>query len=444
MLAFRIVKSAPNVHGRNADVIVIGAGIAGLALAERLVNADIHTIVLEARDQIGGRIRTKDIHWGRGASPIAEGAEFIHSDPHSTNMWNEILKKHRLTTDEIAVNGQTILGGRLLHDAREESPASGTMMNELIENIQRHLSAGGSDMRVETFLQTYTLRSVPNREHRALLRALLSNEYGEDTGVLSIRTLLETDSYTHKNYRIHEGFSALTSSIAKHVTDIRTDTAVKCVRWQRGKVAVETGQGSILTAGACAATVPIGMLQKGLPTFDTPLPPEKLKAIESLLPGRVTKVIMEFRERFWNPQMNFLRGGKQQFSWPPLAHHDKEAPYLNALVGGSQADVLAAMGRGAAARKIAREIMAAHDIKNPRQLFVNGATIAWHKERYIRTGYSSLDVDAAQDTRKTLGQPIEDTLFFAGEATSMQHPGTVTGAIESAYRTAEEIIASRR
>lgn len=444
MLAFRIVKSAPNIHGRNADVIVIGAGIAGLALAERLINADIHTIVLEARHEIGGRIRTKDVHWGRSASPIAEGAEFIHSDPHSTNMWNEILKKHRLTTDEIAVNGQTILGGRLLHDVREESPASGTMMSELIENIQRHLAAGGNDMRVESFLQTYTLRSVPDREHRALLRTLLSNEYGEDAGVLSIRTLLETDSYTHKNYRIHEGFSALTSSIAEHVTDIRTDTAVKCVRWQRGKVAVETGKGSILTAGACAATVPIGMLQKGLPSFEAPLPPEKLKAIESLLPGRVTKVIMEFRERFWNPQMNFLRGGKQQFSWPPLVHHDKDAPYLNALVGGSQADVLAAMGQGAAARKIAREIMAAHDIKNPRQLFVNGATIAWHKERYIRTGYSSLDVDAAQDVRETLGQPIDDTLFFAGEATSTQHPGTVTGAIESAYRTAEEIIASRR
>lgn len=376
--------------------------------------------------------------------PIADGAEFIHWSPESSRMWRTILKKYELDTDEVEANGQTIIGGTLLHDVRDEPPTSNTLMEELVTSIAEHFEAGGKDMRVESFLRSHPLQSSPDKEHRSLIRGLLSNEYGEDPSVLSIRTLLEPDSYTLKNYRIHDGFGALTSAMAGSVQDIRTKTAVKCVQWEKGRVRVHTSRGSTLTAAACATTVPVGVLQKGTPVFEGPLPPEKYEAIESLLPGRVTKVIMEFREQFWNPNMNFLRGGRQQLSWPPLAQHDREAPYLSALVGGTQADILARMNIGAAARKVAREIMAVHGITNPQHMFVNGFTTAWHREAHIQTGYSTPDVGAPPDVRERLRRPVDDTLFFAGEAVSSSHPGIVTGAIETGYQAADEIIASRR
>lgn len=437
------MSTAGNGNRLDTEVLVIGAGGAGLSLAERLAAAGIDTIVLEGRKDIGGRMRSKDVFWSRGGLPIAEGAEFIHWNPESSRTWRGILKEYDLKTDEVESNGQTLMGGKLLHDVRDAPPSSAALMEELITSIRSHFDSGGADMRVESFLRSHPLRSAPDKLRRALVRSLLSNEYAEDAGLLSIRTLLEPDSYSLKNYRIHEGFGTLISGIAGRVRDIRTGTAATLVRWQRGRVLVHTSGGSVLSAGACAITTPVGMLQSGKPAFDPALPEEKRLAIEGFLPGRITKIMMEFRERFWNPKMNFLRGGRQQLSWPPLLHHDRDAPYLSALVGGSLADVLARMGSGAAARKVAREIMAAHGIDNPKDLFINGTAVAWHQEPFIATGYSSPDVGAPLDVRERLRLPVEDTLFFAGEAASTMHPATVTGAIETGRQAADEIIASR-
>ena len=83
------------------------------------------------------------------------------------------------------------------------------------------------------------------------------------------------------------------------------------------------------------------------------------------------------------------------------------------------------------------------DFKNPKGLFVNGDTVAWHTEPFIKTGYSSIAIGAETNVRERLRQPVENTLFFAGEATSAMHPGSVHGAMESGIRSAEEIIALR-
>lgn len=429
---------------RNTDVLVIGGGVAGLTAAEMLSGAGVRTIVLEARKNIGGRIDEWTQWHGHRKIVIPSGGEYLHWPPESSRIWRTMKKENNLTYSEVDSHGMTLLEGKLLHDVHDELPQSATMMYELQDAAHAHFARGGRDMRVKNFLQQHPLKSAPDKQHLSLLSAILSNEYGEDPSILSLRTILEPESYSVKNYRIQGGMSAVVRAMEKRAGDIRTNTAVKSIQWQPGHVVASTDNHSAFAADQCIVTVPIGVLQSGVPSFDPALPEEKLDAIAQLVPGRVVKVMMEFRERFWSTQTMFVRGGRQQLSWPPLRDEDPELPYLSALIGGMEADVLANMTSGRAAWRVAQEIMTAYGVRHPKQMFINGRTTAWHREPHILTGYSSLAVGAPEAIRETLRASIAETLFFAGEATSVDHPATVTGAIETGRQAAMEILALRR
>lgn len=425
----------------NTDVLVIGAGAAGLSAAETLRHAGIDTIVLEARGKIGGRIDQWPVWLGRKNVKVQSGAEFIHWHPESSRVWRTILKENEFTADDVEGGGMTCLGGTLLHDAYDQPPKSSTMMRELQEAAGAHFEQGGRDMRVQQFLDTHSLQTATDAQHRALLNTILANEYGEDQSVLSLSAILEPESYSLRNYRIREGFGAVIRSMAKDAGTIRTGNGVKQIRWRAGRVMAAMDDRTVYGAERCIVTVPVGMLQRGMPSFDPALPQEHLDALRKLVPGRVTKVLMEFRERFWSTGTMFIRGGKGQLSWPPLLHEDPEAPYVSALVGGQEADILAEMTPGRAARRIADDIMGMYGVANSKQMFINGMAKAWHREPHIRTAYSSPAVGAGDDVRRKAGAPVADTLFFAGEAVSPDHPATVTGAIETGRKAAEDIIA---
>lgn len=432
------LRRNPSAH--DTDVITIGAGTAGRRLGERLKAAGIRTIILEARNLMNGRIESRRFWWGNTPLQIPLGAEFIHASRESEHRWRRIIKDHDFSVDEITSNGQTILGQECYHDRHDRIRKSSGMLRELKQKITKHFTEGGHDMDVASFIRLCPLPSVPDRDYKGLLQAILANEYAEDINRLSLRTVLEPDSYTMKNYRIREGFGEFVRALGKG-SDIRVNSAVDLVRWEAGRVMVKTEGGSVFRAKQCAISSPIGMLQSGVPVFDPELPKWKADAIRQFVPGRIVKVIMRFRERFWKPEMMFLRGGNQQLSWPPMMHHDKDAPFLTALIGGEEADRLADLGGGRAAREVANEIMRMHGITNPRGHFVDGSVTAWHKKKYIMTGYSSLAIGADPDARKNLQRPIDDTLFWLGEATSSDHPATVYGALESADAAADEIIA---
>ncbi len=431
-----------NTSAFATDVIIVGAGAAGLRLAQRLKEAEIRTIVLEARNRIGGRIQSRGYRWGNKTLQIPLGAEFVHQSPENQSQWHRILENHDSPIDEIASNGQTIIGSECFHDSHDRPPKSSGMIRELKEKIEQHFDAGGKDMDIASFIDRHPLATIPTVDYTNLLRGVLANEYGEDISRLSLRTLLEPDSYSMKNFRIREGFGTLVRAL-REGSDIRLNTAVVSIRWKIGRVMVKTEQGSVLTAKQCAISSPIGMLQDGVPAFDPELPTWKSDAISQLLRGRIVKVIMKFREKFWRSDMMFLRGGKQQLSWPSAVHHDKDAAFLAALIGGEEADRLADLGAGRAARVVAEEIMRMHAVTHPGGNFVNGTVTAWHRKEYMKTGYSSLAVGADPDVRTTLQRPIDGTLFWLGEATSKDNPATVLGALESAERASEEIIGAR-
>lgn len=424
-----------------AEVIVIGGGIAGLTAAEHLTKAGISNIVLEASDQIGGRIRDV-LHWvGRKRIPVAHGAEFIHASPKKNPIWSSVLRTHPLRVTNVRNEGQTVLNGEVMHDVRDRMPKSSWLLSRLRERAKEHCERGGQDMTVRAFFDLLP-EDDKLRAHQKLLDGILANEFGNGIHRMPIRALDEPDSYSTPNCKLQRGFGALVESIALHTQEVRLAVAATEVLWQPHDVTVATSHGDHLHARRAIVTVPITMLRKGLPSFRPELPHRKKGAINNVVPTNVTKVVMEFREPFWNTSAEFLRGEDLHLAWAPLKSHSKEAPILTALVGGTKATDLGNMSAGWAAKKVARTITDMYRINA--NIFVNGTRVAWHDEEWIRTGYSCRRVNAPNDIRERLRESIDDTLFFAGEATSTRYPATVTGAIETGWMAAEEIVQSIR
>src|SRR5258706_6702349 len=158
----------------DADVIVIGAGAAGLATADELAAAGVRVMILEARDRVGGRIFTRRLPDGR---PVELGAEFVHGRP--PEIW-DFVASGRLSAKEVAGTpwcrrGQVLVPcARLLHEA---------------DGILDGMSAGPHDRSFREFLDTDGRYASPEAKRRAT--AFVEGFNAADAGRVSVRWLVE-------------------------------------------------------------------------------------------------------------------------------------------------------------------------------------------------------------------------------------------------------------
>jgi monoamine oxidase len=424
----------------DADVLVLGGGMAGLTATHALQQEGRHALLLEASDRLGGRIEDRIQYVGRQPLPIALGAEFIHTDPGENPAWLRLRQHFSLRYEAIGSAGMTVLGNEMLHDARERPPKSSGMLQVLRAEIERYFASGGKDMQMKKYLLEHGGSALPDRDHQELLNGILANEYGLDIHRLPIAALREPDSYSSINVRPRLGFGNLVGQMSEVIHDIRLNTAVRLVEWSKGNITMHMENGGTLAAPRAVIAVPDEILRSNHVKFDPALPLKKRKTLSRLTSTNVVKVLMEFREKFWRSGAEFIRGGSFQLAWAPLHLHNEDALHLTALIGGTRATTLGLLKSGNAAKRVAMEIMKMHDIHNAKDLFVNGQCIAWHKRPWIQTGYSALRVHAPHDVREQARASVEDTLYFAGEYTSTENPASVTGALETGFMAADEIL----
>ncbi|HSA90852.1 MAG TPA: NAD(P)/FAD-dependent oxidoreductase [Burkholderiales bacterium] len=222
---------------------------------------------------------------------------------------------------------------------------------------------------------------------------------------------------------------------------VQLETAVREVRWSRGRVdASGTFRGEPWTASAASAvvTLPLGVLQAGSVRFI----PSLEKPLDRLASGPVIRVAMAFKHPFWekdHPGVAFFHNPQAPFPtfWTPLPMH---APLLTAWAGGPKAARLA----GLSEEKLLQEAMATvrsvlKSSEEPRAFLVQD----WQADPCARGGYSYVKVGGA-GAREKLQEPLEGTLYFAGEATDAEEAGTVGGALASGQRAARQILAAAR
>jgi monoamine oxidase len=448
------------------DVIIIGAGAAGLAAARVLRDNGLRVIVLEARDRVGGRILTH--HDARSPVAIELGAEFIHGAAVTTR---RIADESHLALYEAAGEQWRAQNGRL---ARAEK------YFDRLGRVMRRLHRTKNDRPFEEFLAAKP-GGAPLAADRARLRRFVQSFHGADTRIISARSLEQQgnpaeDETIEKTARIIGGYGALIERLHDHVAPhVRLGHIVESVKWSRGSVTVtaRTADGGsderegrraeqgIVTFSAKAAiiTLPIGVLQAapgqtGAVTFE-PDPAPLRRAINLMEPGVVLRVPLLFNERFWEePGIGSLPRNRTlanaMFLQTPAGayttwwtQYPVRTPLLVAWSGGPPAREILACGLENAIDTALEELAAGTGIslRRIRNQFVAGWCHDWEADPYTRGAYAYARVGGAR-APQLLSRPVEDTLFMAGEAVASKVAnGTVEGALAAGEQAAGQVLA---
>ena len=437
-----------------AEVLVVGAGAAGLAAARALHEAGIDVIVLEARDRAGGRIWTRR---DTGTLPIELGAEFIHG---RADELDDVLKAASLTRFDIS-------GRRYRAGTRQLRPLVDFW--ERLDRVMRRLDGRARhDRSFQDFLD-----DKPGGPRLAADRRLASQFvegfHGADPRLISALVLAESgspgdDADERRLGRIIDGYDRVIESLAAPFVDrIRYSAVVTAVHWEPGGVSVTIadaaagGQRSI-AAGAAIITLPVGVLQGSHSSIGVirfvPELQQKREALSNLAAGSAIRVVLRVTHRFWSsdqfakqhrvedPQtMSFIHGTDKDFptwwtTYPALA------PILVGWCGGPRARQLSYFNTDEIVERaidaLARQLRLQR--RRLRGMVTAAWTHDWENDPYAR-GVYSYPVVGGRLASAALARPIHRTLFFAGEATDTEGAtGTVHGAIATGRRAAAQVM----
>lgn len=420
----------PNIAARaqsgRTEVLVIGAGAAGLSAALTLQAADYDVTILEARDRVGGRILTD---FSLAPFPVELGAEFIHGENVTT--W-DALEEYGLTGVEADSSDEYyFFDNQLYYEAPE-------VLNDLLGQIEfRIFTWLGNDTSIGSLLEDEdeALRTIANHSFTGSL-----GTDAEDVGLYGLFETFEADD-GENDFRVVEGYTTLINAVAQNL-DIRLENPVQSIVWDDDGVTATTRDGQEFSADYIIVTLPLAILKSDMVTFDPALPPEKLEAIAGLGAGKVNKIILQFSESPFDDDVSYLTTeGNSQFWWRAGVGDPSERHVWTALVAGDGAERHATLSDEEIIAEALEDIanLSETSIDELRELLGETRIMRWSSDEFSQMGYSFVPVGAS-GLREVLNQPVEDTIFFAGEATSILRPSSVHGAIETGIAAAEAII----
>jgi monoamine oxidase len=421
------------------SVLVIGAGAAGIAAAWRLQAASHRVTVLEARGRIGGRIWTaRDL----APYPVELGAEFLHG---TTMLTWELLKEFHLTPLPDAVNDDFYIhDGSQLYSGQAALQIPGIELLDQHEELAEQWAASGQpDTDLHSVLRQWAQaqqRTVPPAVWQ-LVNHLVAIDWASDAHRLGVHGMAEqsyaADGDDRVRTRVTEGYAALLEQMAAGLPIVR-NAPVQQIRWSAAGVTAITRTGATFPADCAVITLPLGVLQASAVEFAPPLPLAKQQAIQGLGAGHVDKLILRFRTAFWPPDMGgVVTALRSQIWWRPGWGRPDEMPILTALVGGDAARYFEQLGDEAALAALADLVAIFGPVAE--ENFVDGRFVAWGVDPWSRMGYSYVPVGAT-GLRTQLAAPVDNVLYFAGEATHVTCAATVHGALASGLRAAAEVL----
>lgn len=417
------------------QVLVIGAGIAGLAAAFRLRELGYRVTVLEARTRIGGRILT-DRSLG---VPVDLGAAWIQGIEE--NPITDLATRYKLAMHP-SDRGNNVLydatGARVSND---DADALDTAFTDLFNSAHDAADAAEGDIAVDDGLNsalTGKLIDAAQQQGFDWERSEIEIETGAPLAMLSLKAYGANEVFDGGNVLFADGYDRIPRELAKGM-DVRTGQVVSRVEYGQSGVRVFTNQGEF-TADRVLVTVPLGVLKAGRITFAPGLPERKTQAIQRLGMGVLDKVVLRFNRVFWDADADYLNFiAPVRGNWPEFVNLASavKAPVLVALLGADAARN--AEGRGDAdlisdAMRVLR-VMYGGNVPDPMGALVT----RWSTDPFAGGSYVYVPVNVSLAEYDALSEPVSGRLFFAGEATVRNYPATVHGAWYSGLRAAEGI-----
>jgi monoamine oxidase len=397
---------------RTHDVIVIGAGAAGLAAARTLIDLGRSVLILEARDRIGGRAWTESTSFGL---PIDRGCGWLHSADE--NPWLEIARNLGIGVLRENPAWQGRIGDRWL--AEDENARWDAAIGGWFDAIAAAGEAG-HDVPASTVIDD-------SGEFRILFDAIVTWACGVECHELSTLDYFRYQS-TDNDWPVPEGYGTIIARYGAGLP-VRLNMAAAHVRWGGKDIAIETAAGT-LGAGAVIVTVPPSVLQAGGLRFDPPLPSAKQEAIAGIKVGTANKVFIAMEsDPFGMPDTSYGTASADRRRVASLSFRQFGRNMVGGYLGGDLAHELEIAGDAAMIDFVIGELVSMFGAGVRPHL---GKAIAtrWHTDPWSRGAYSAARPGHA-DARSALAEPVGGRVFFAGEACSIEAFGTAHGA----YRT---------
>lgn len=436
----------------NENIIVIGAGMAGIAAAKELSKNGYDVKILEARDRIGGRAHTDN---SLGAA-IDLGGSWIHGYIGNplTLLAHEYDVEGKLT-DFSNIGGDSIMAFDAAGDELDavEYGEGLRAFDGAMAQLNGSVLYDQPDESVRSLADLYEdglpgISSLtPTQQEGLYYASVIRSQFLDAADLHEIDWRLggEYTKLPGGDLLLYGGgYNQITDGLAADL-EIETETVVERIMHDSDSVRLQVRTGKTQQRVRCSRvviTVPLGVLKSGAIQFDSKIPPEKLSAIGRIGFGNYEKIAFRFPEQFWPSEphrFNYLTEQEPELytSWLNNAHYTGE-PILVLYHSGSRAQAINKLSDDAliGGAMEALRVMFGADIPDPDSTVRTG----WEADPFARGSYSFQKVGSQREDRFVLAKAVDNRLFFAGEATHPHYFATVHGAYETGIRAAHEVM----